>query len=68
LRSLGGKVRRDPGLFWLAAAVLCGRSSGCGPAFGGSGRGVDLPLVLASTINNGFFLLAVAHFDHGPRA
>jgi hypothetical protein len=66
LRATGARVRRDPGLFWLAAAVLVWALLGTGIWWRGAAH-FDIALAVASTINNGFFVLAVAHFEHGPR-
>jgi hypothetical protein len=62
----GARVRRDPGIFWLAAAVLAWAVLGAWAATGAQGRAVDVALAVASTVNNGFFWLAIAHLDHGP--
>lgn len=65
-RTPGARVRRDPGILWLAAAVLVWAGLGLWAWRGMSGRGVDVALAVASTVNNGFFWLAIAHLDHGP--
>jgi hypothetical protein len=63
----GARVRRDPGIFWLAAAVLAWAVLGVWTwSSAPAGPAVDVALAVASTINNGFFWLAVAHLDHGP--
>lgn len=65
-RAPGAPVRRDPGIFWLCAAVLMWALLGFWTWLGAAGRGIDSALAVASTLNNGFFWLAVAHLDHGP--